>query len=84
MVESLFDRMGDLFLEHIVREREEVDRLQRELALQKKLICEPLARLKGNVSATAKSLGLTRQTLYARMDSYDIDRSKWRRRSSGG
>ncbi len=131
MVESLFDRMGDLFLEQMVREREEVDRLQQELArlktanerlearlarkenaidrlydqhatpdgsappagasldeltagLEKKMICETLARLKGNVSATAKSLGLTRQTLYARMDSYGIDRSKWRRRSSGG
>lgn len=127
MVESLFDSMGDLFLEHIVRERQEVDKLQQELArqtearerlearvaehettinrlydgytaaeggdpeaapsldeltagLEKKMICETLERLKGNVSATAKSLGLTRQTLYAKMDSYDIDCAKWRKR----
>lgn len=124
-VESLFDRMGDLFLDHMVREREQLDRVQRELAdqaatrqrleaelarkektintlydqlasqcagsgpgarldeltagLEKKMICETLTRLKGNVSATAKSLGLTRQTLYAKMDSYGIDNKKWRK-----
>lgn len=130
MVESLFHRMGDLFLDNIVREREQVAMLQQELehqkavneqlearvaqkdntiktlynqyaahgagtaasvsleeltaGLEKKVICETLAELKGNVSATAKSLGLTRQTLYARMESYGIDSSKWRTRRRKG
>lgn len=124
-VESLFDRMGDLFLDHMLREREQLDKLQNELTyqmaaneylearlaqkentidtlysryaaqvadsapgarledltagLEKKMICETLARLNGNVSATAKSLGLTRQTLYAKMDNYGIDSKKWRK-----
>lgn len=127
VVESLFDRMGDLFLENIVREREELEQLQNRLdqqlfvnkqlntelnrkqgmidalysdhastfdasspgisldaittGLEKKLITETLATLKGNVSATAKTLGLTRQTLYAKMESYGIESDKWRERS---
>lgn len=120
MVESLFHRMGDLFLDNIVREREQLDVLHRELdhqkavneqlaarvaqkentirtlynqyashgtgvsleeltsGLEKKVICDTLAQLHGNVSATAKSLGLTRQTLYAKMENYGIDSSRWR------
>lgn len=125
-VESLFDRMGDLFLDHIVREREALHQVQRELdaqaavnerlrnelarkddtidslydqiaapgngsapaatldeltaGLERKMICSTLAQLKGNVSATAKALGITRQTLYAKMDNYGIDSKKWRKR----
>lgn len=125
IVESLFDRMGDLFLETIVREREQMYALKMELEqqktcneqlteelsrkqgtidslynlhaaecaesiprvrledltgeLEKKVICETLAQLKGNVSATAKSLGLTRQTLYAKMENYGIESDKWRK-----
>lgn len=128
MVESLFDRMGDLFLDHMVRERKQLHALQRELALQvaanerlevevarkdntirtlynqhvpqgadpaagasleeitagleKQVICATLAELKGNVSATAKSLGLTRQTLYAKMQNYGIESKRWRRKRS--
>jgi len=127
-VESLFDKMGDLFMENIVREREElmavkkeferqltVNReLQEELehkqdtidalygrhaaeysgadgevkleevtaGLEKKIISDTLARLQGNVSATAKSLGLTRQTLYAKMESYGVDSDRWRRKKA--
>lgn len=127
-VESLFDRMGDLFLDNMVKEREQLATLQTEMeevlstneglkaelerkqsaidalydrfavdkagssssvsldeltaGLEKKVICDTLAQLKGNVSATAKTLGLTRQTLYAKMESYGIDNKKWRKRSS--
>jgi DNA-binding protein Fis len=130
IVEDLFDRMGDLFLENIVREREQAEsvhdqlrdqlelneqlrsELQRKQAamealysqhipscgdesarieledlvagLEKKLITGTLAQLKGNVSATAKALGLTRQTLYAKMDNYGIESSKWREKSRRG
>lgn len=130
LVESLFNRMGDLFLDNIVRERAEMEQLQQELrrrmveneqlreqvarkesamnklyetwsatgagagggsasleelttGLEKKVICETLAQLQGNVSATAKTLGLTRQTLYTKMENYGIDRAKWRRRRKG-
>lgn len=128
LVESLFDRMGDLFLENIIREREALSGLEQELerqraqnsrlaaelkrkqdaidalynhyvaerstpgagvnlndltaGLEKKVISDTLASLKGNVSATAKTLGLTRQTLYAKMDSYGIDNGRWRRKQS--
>lgn len=124
VVEDLFDRMGDLFLENIVKEREELDavqaRLQYQLSvneqldselkrkqnmidtlynqyaleidesspraslddltsgLEKKLISGTLVRLKGNVSATAKTLGMTRQTLYAKLKNYGIESKKWR------
>lgn len=126
MVESLFDRMGDLFLDNMVREREQLNALQTEVGhlasanenlkaelqrkqnaidalygqvagatsgacgavtldeltsgLERKVICDTLARTKGNVSATAKSLGLTRQTLYSRMENYGIDTKQWRKR----
>lgn len=127
LVESLFDRMGDLFLENIIREREALSGLEQELehqraendrlatelkrkedaidalyndyataystpgaagvnldeltaGLEKKVITDTLASLKGNVSATAKTLGLTRQTLYAKMDSYGIDSDRWRQK----
>lgn len=125
LVESLFERMGDLFLENIVRERQQLDALQVELdrqvsandglraelarkeealdvlyrehvvatagggagvsldeltsGLEKKVISRTLAQLRGNVSATAKSLGLTRQTLYAKMENYGIESDKWRK-----
>lgn len=128
LVESLFARMGDLFLDHLVREREQMTTMQDELdrlmsvneglkaevarkqstidvlyeqyaseaagssgrvtldeitaGLEKKMICDTLAELKGNVSATAKNLGLTRQTLYAKMDNYGIDSKKWRKKPS--
>ena len=127
-VESLFDRMGDLFLDNIVKEREQLTTVQTEMeqvlstnqnlkvelerkqstidalydqfavdaagskstvsldeltaGLEKKVICHTLERLKGNVSATAKTLGLTRQTLYAKMESYGIDSKKWRKKTS--
>lgn len=124
IVEDLFDKMGDLFLENMVTERNEVemlnklldnqlsinrhlnDELQRKQAaidslynqyaagpdnpsttltlddmvagLEKKMISDTLLKLNGNVSATAKSLGLTRQTLYAKMESYGIEHRKMR------
>jgi len=127
-IESLFDKLGDLFLETIVREREQLSNAKQELekqvsvnrelqqaldgkqdtidalygryaaehgaaaglfkleeltaGLEKKMITETLARLQGNVSATAKSLGLTRQTLYAKMENYGIDSDRWRRRKA--
>ncbi|MGA8260494.1 MAG: helix-turn-helix domain-containing protein [Arenicellales bacterium] len=128
VVESLFGRMGDLFLDNMVKEREHMNSLQEEVGhlvsanealkaelerkqgaidalydqvtgeslgtsptaaitldeltsgLEKKVICDTLAQMKGNVSATAKALGLTRQTLYAKMESYDIDSKRWRKR----
>lgn len=124
LVESLFARMGDLFLDHLVREREQLAALQEQMdrllsrnegleaevarkqntidtlyeqyaaesagssvrvtleelttGLERKMICDTLAEFNGNVSATAKALGLTRQTLYAKMGNYGIDRKKWR------
>jgi len=46
--------------------------------LERRVIARTLNELKGNVSATAKALGLTRQTLYARMETYGIENNRRR------
>lgn len=119
VVETLFDRMGSVFLEAIVKEREEVEQLrlalQQEKAktlelseelqttkealgaalgntqvmvegdwpnekkkinqlLEKQAIEAALEELKGNMTATAQKLGMSRQSLYTKIQTYGIKR----------
>jgi transcriptional regulator of acetoin/glycerol metabolism len=44
--------------------------------MEKNAVIKALAKHQGNISKTAKDLGLTRAALYRRIEKYDIEKDK--------